>query len=81
MAVITIVLAAIIASALAYCLARFEFPGKKLLFALVIGMMIIPGTTLIIPQFQLASFSASRTASLGLIRSMSRGSSVFHVYD
>ena len=38
-AIITIVLAAIIASALAYCLARFEFPGKKLLFALVIGMM------------------------------------------
>ena len=30
-AVITIVLAAIIASALAYCLARFDFPGKKLL--------------------------------------------------
>lgn len=55
-AVITIVLAAVIASALAYCLARFEFPGKRILFALVIGMMIIPGTTLIIPQYQLASF-------------------------
>lgn len=55
-AVITIVLAAIVASALAYCLARFDFPGKKILFALVIGMMIIPGTTLIIPQYQLASF-------------------------
>ena len=55
-AMISIVLAAIIASALAYCLARFEFPGKKMLFALVIGMMIIPGTTLIIPQYQLASF-------------------------
>ncbi len=66
-AVITIVLAAIIASALAYCLARFEFPGKKLLFALVIGMMIIPGTTLIIPQFQLASFFGITNSLAGLI--------------
>lgn len=55
-AIVTIILAAVIASALAYCLARFDFPGKKILFALVIGMMIIPGTTLIIPQYQLASF-------------------------
>lgn len=66
-AVITIVLAAIIASALAYCLARFDFPGKKLLFALVIGMMIIPGTTLIIPQFQLASFFKITNKLSGLI--------------
>ena len=66
-ALVTIVLAAIIATALAYCLARFEFPGKKLLFALVIGMMIIPGTTLIIPQFQLASFFGITNSLAGLI--------------
>jgi len=66
-AVVTIILAAIVASALAYCLARFEFPGKKILFALVIGMMIIPGTTLIIPQFQLASFFKITNSLAGLI--------------
>lgn len=66
-AVITILLAAIISSALAYCLARFEFPGKKILFALVIGMMIIPGTTLIIPQYQLASFFKITNKLGGLI--------------
>lgn len=66
-AVATIILAAIVASALAYCLARFDFPGKKLLFALVIGMMIIPGTTLIIPQFQLASFFKITNSLAGLI--------------
>lgn len=66
-AVVTIILAAIVASALAYCLARFDFPGKKLLFALVIGMMIIPGTTLIIPQFQLASFFKITNSLAGLI--------------
>lgn len=66
-AVSTIILAAIVASALAYCLARFDFPGKKILFALVIGMMIIPGTTLIIPQFQLASFFKITNSLTGLI--------------
>ena len=81
-AVITIVLAAIIASALAYCLARFEFPGKKLLFALVIGMMIIPGTTLIIPQFQLASFFGITQQPRGAHPVLCRvGHPVFHVYD
>lgn len=66
-AVVTIILAATVASALAYCLARFDFPGKKILFALVIGMMIIPGTTLIIPQFQLASFFKITNSLAGLI--------------
>lgn len=28
------------------CLARFRFPGRNLLFGLVIGTMIIPGTTI-----------------------------------
>ena len=66
-AVITIVIAAFIASALAFCLARFEFPGKKILFALVIGMMIIPGTTLIIPQYQLATFFKLTNKLSGLV--------------
>ena len=55
-AVLTVVIAAFVSSALAFCLARFRFPGRKALFALVIGTMIIPGTTLIITQYQLASF-------------------------
>ena len=55
-ALATILIAAFISTALAFCLARFEFPGRKLLFGLVIGTMIIPGTTLIITQYQLADF-------------------------
>lgn len=66
-ALITIVIAAFVSAALAYCLARFEFPGKKILFGLVIGMMIIPGTTLIIPQYQLASFFKLTNSLGGLI--------------
>ena len=66
-AIITIVLAAFVSTALAYCLARFRFPGRNLLFALVIGMMIIPGTTLIIPQYQLATFFMLTNRLAGLI--------------
>ena len=66
-AVITIVIAAFVATALAYCLARFRFPGHNLIFALVIGMMIIPGTTLIIPQYQLATFFRLTNKLSGLI--------------
>ena len=66
-AIATIILAAIISSALAFCLARFDFPGKKILFALVIGMMIIPGTTLIIPQYRLASFFQISNKLSGLV--------------
>mgnify|MGYP000761042965 FL=1 len=49
------------------CLARFRFPGRKALFALVIGTMIIPGTTLIITQYQLASFFKLTNKLLGLV--------------
>lgn len=66
-AVITIVIAAFVATALAYCLARFRFPGHNLIFTLVIGMMIIPGTTLIIPQYQLATFFRLTNKLSGLI--------------
>lgn len=66
-AVVTIVIAAFISAALAYCLARFDFPGKKIIFGLVIGMMIIPGTTLIIPQYQLATAFKLTNKLTGLI--------------
>jgi len=66
-AVATVILAAFISTALAFCLARFRFPGRKLLFGLVIGTMIIPGTTLIITQYQLADFLNVTNKLWGLI--------------
>ncbi len=50
----TVALAAIISSGLAFVIARFQFPGRKVLFGFIIITMIIPGTTLIVPQFELA---------------------------
>ncbi|MFQ9526867.1 MAG: carbohydrate ABC transporter permease [Eubacterium ramulus] len=55
--ILTVLIAAFISTALAFCLARFRFPGRNFLFGLVIGTMIIPGTTLIITQYQLRHFS------------------------
>lgn len=63
----TIILAAIISTSLAFCIARFRFPGRNLLFGIVIGTMIIPGTTLIITQFELASFLGVINKLTGLI--------------
>ena len=50
----TVLFAAFISSTLAFCLARFDFPGKNVLFPSIMATMIIPGMTLIIPQFELA---------------------------
>lgn len=53
-AVASVVLTAIIATALAFVIARFNFPGKKILFGFIVLTMIVPGMTLIIPQYELA---------------------------
>lgn len=64
---LTVVIAAFIATMLAFCIARFRFPGRNLLFGLVIGTMIIPGTTLIITQYQLATFLKLTNKLFGLV--------------
>lgn len=53
-AVSSVLLTAMIASALGYVIARFKFTGRKLLFAFIVLTMIVPGLTLIVPQYELA---------------------------
>jgi len=65
--VAAVVLAAIISTMLGFVIARFPFPGKKLLFAFIILTMIIPGTTLIVPQYELAVRLKSINSLAGLI--------------
>jgi len=38
-----------------YALAKFTFPGKKAIFAVVIGAVAVPGTALAVPQFLMFS--------------------------
>jgi len=42
-------------SMLGYALAKLEFPGKKLLFALVLGTLMVPGVVTFVPLFVLTT--------------------------
>ncbi|MEV5408466.1 carbohydrate ABC transporter permease [Thermopolyspora sp. NPDC052614] len=45
------VLVLVTASAAAYALARLEFRGKRAMFAVIVGTLLIPSFTLLIPNF------------------------------
>src|SRR6266567_1415178 len=47
--------AALLASCAGYALAKFEFPGRTLVFAIILGAIMIPGTVLAIPTYLLLS--------------------------
>lgn len=48
------ILSAIISSMLAYCISRFRFPGRNILYGTIITVMLIPGLAMLVPQFELA---------------------------
>lgn len=50
-------------SMLGYALAKLEFPGKRLLFALVLGTLMVPGVVTFVPMFVL-------TTNLGLTNTL-----------
>ena len=62
-----VIISAIVSSALAFVLGVFDFKGKRVLFSFIIVTMIIPGTALIIPQFELAFKLKLINKLLGLI--------------
>ncbi len=51
----------------AYAFARFDFPGRELVFYSLLLTMMIPGVVLIIPQFILAKALHLRNSLYGLI--------------
>jgi ABC-type glycerol-3-phosphate transport system permease component len=53
-AVATTILPAIVSSMLAYCISRFRFPGRNILYGTIITIMLIPGLAMLVPQFELA---------------------------
>jgi multiple sugar transport system permease protein len=50
----------VLASMVAYALAKLDFPGRRVVFALVLATLMVPGMVLFIPQFVLV-------ANLGLV--------------
>ena len=63
----SVALAAAVSSAMAFVMGKFRFRGKKLLFGFIILTMIIPGTTMIVPQFELATHLGLVNRLWGLI--------------
>lgn len=63
----SVALAAVVSSAMAFVMGKFHFKGKKLLFGFIILTMIIPGTTMIVPQFELATHLGFVNKLWGLI--------------
>ena len=39
---------------LAYSISRFRFPGRNVLYGLIITTMLVPGLAMLVPQFELA---------------------------
>lgn len=54
-ATMTVLIAILVSSTLAYSFARLEIPGKKIIFGFIISVMLLPGLAMIIPQFELAA--------------------------
>lgn len=53
-AAVTTALSALVSSMFGYCISRFRFPGRNLLYGTIITIMLIPGLTMLVPQFELA---------------------------
>ncbi len=66
-AITTVLLSAFLSSLLAYSFARLKIPGKKIIFAVIISIMLVPGLALIVPQFQLASWFGLTNKLWGVI--------------
>ena len=52
-AVLTTVLAVVISALTAYPIARMNFPGRNVVFGMIIGSMMVPGTINIVPLYLL----------------------------
>lgn len=65
--VTTIALAALVGSAMAFVLGKFQSKLTRVLFVFIIITMIIPGTTMIVPQFELATRLSMVNRLWGLI--------------
>ena len=75
----SVTVGSIVVNALAgYGFAKFNFTGRKLLFGLLIALLVIPGTTLLIQQFQIAKTIGILNTPLAVI--LPGISSPFYIY-
>ncbi|MGI6142017.1 MAG: carbohydrate ABC transporter permease [Caldicoprobacterales bacterium] len=69
-----------IASLSAYVFARMEFPGRKILYAMVIGLMMIPGVLTLVPSYAIYRSMGLLNNLLVLIIPVIIGGSIFGVF-
>jgi multiple sugar transport system permease protein len=62
-ATLSTIISVSLAAMLGFCFARYEFPGRRVLFGALLFTMMVPGMVLLIPQFVLAK-------DLGLLNSL-----------
>lgn len=79
-AITTTLIVVVLTSMMAYAFARFEFPGKSVLFYAMLGMMMVPALMLIVPQFILASRLHLLNKLSGLVIVYAAGSMVFNTF-
>lgn len=79
-AVTTTFLVVALSAMMAYAFARFDFPGKSLLFYIMLFMMMVPGMMLIVPQFVLASRLGLLDSLQGLVAVYTAGGMAFNTF-
>ncbi len=79
-AIATSLMVTVLASTMAYSFARFEFRGKKVIFAGLLIMLMIPGVVLLIPQFILAKNLGLLNSLPGIVLVYSAGPLAFNTF-
>lgn len=69
---LTVALVVTVATLAGYAFARFSFPGKNLLFVLILGILMVPAASLLIPLYVLLHSVglANSLGGLGLVLAM-----------
>lgn len=79
-AIATSIFVTTLSTMMAYAFARFDFRGKKVIFAGLLIMIMIPGVVLLIPQFILAKALGLRNSLPGLVLIYSAGPLAFNTF-
>lgn len=76
----TTALATLLTAMMAYAFARFEFPGKNLIFYTMLATMMVPSVIMIIPQFIMASSLKMLNSLPGLVLVYTAGPLAFNTF-
>lgn len=76
----TVAVTLVLSAMMAYAFARFEFPGRKLLFLTLLAALMIPGMMLVIPQYLVARDLHVLDSRLGLVLFYAAGQLAFTTF-